>query len=62
MMVCRIINEKLVQSIEYNKIFFFFKNHAQNEAQRLVTELFLFLGKALKEVKASGLQLSFNIF
>ena len=29
---------------------------------RLVPELFLLLKKALYEVKASGLQLSFNIF
>ena len=40
----------------------FFKNHAENETGRLVLDLFLFLKKALYEVKASGLQLSFNIF
>ena len=39
-----------------------FKNHAENEAGRLVPELFLWFKKALYEVKASGLQLSFNIF
>ena len=37
-------------------IIFFFKNHAENEAGRLV------LNKALNEVKANGLQLSLNIF
>ena len=41
---------------------FFFKNHSENEAGRLVPEFFLFLKKALNEVKASDLHLSFNIF
>ena len=41
---------------------FFFKYHAENEAGRLVPDLFLFFKKALYEVKASGLQLSFNTF
>ena len=53
---------KFGQSIEYNKKKFFFKNHAQSKAERLVPDLFLFLKKALQEVKASSLQLSFNIF
>ena len=35
---------------------FFFKNHVENEAERLIPE------KALYEVKASGLQLGSNIF
>ena len=48
--------------IEYSKRIFFFKNHAGNEAGKLVPELFLFFNKALQEVKASDLQLSFNIF
>ena len=39
---------------------FYFKNHAENEAGRLVPDLFLFSKKALYEVKASDLQLSFN--
>ena len=39
----------------------FFKNHAENKARRLVADLLLYK-KALYEVKASGLQLSFNIF
>ena len=34
---------------------FFFKNHAENEARRLVPDLFLFSKKALYEVKATGL-------
>ena len=41
---------------------FFFKNNAKNEGGTLVPDLFLFLEKALYEVKASGLQPSFNIF
>ena len=41
---------------------FFFKSHAENETGRLVPGLFLFLKKALYEVKASGLQFSFNIY
>ena len=41
---------------------FLFKNHAQNEAVRLVPDLFLFFKKALYQVKASRLQLGSNIF
>ena len=37
------------------------KYHAQNEAGRIVTDLSLFLKKALYQVKTRGLQLSFNI-
>ena len=40
----------------------FFKNYAENEATRLVLDFFLFFKKALFEVKASALQLSFNTF
>ena len=40
----------------------FFKYHAENEAGRLVSDLFLFFEKTLHEVKASALQLSFNKF
>ena len=36
---------KFGQLIEYSKIFFF-KNHAENEARRLVLDLFLFFKKA----------------
>ena len=38
------------------------KNHAENKAGRQVPDLSLFFYKALYEVKARGLQLSFNIF
>ena len=48
------------QLIEYDKINI--ENHGENEAGKLVPELFLFFKKVLYEVKASGLQLSFNIF
>ena len=41
---------------------FFFKNNAENEAGTLVPGLFLFFKKSLYEVKANGLQLSFNDF
>ena len=41
----------------------FFKNQAENEAGRLVPDLFFFLKKkALYKVITSGLQLSFNVF
>ena len=38
------------------------KSHADNEAGRLVPDLFLFFRKALYEVKASVIQLSFKYF
>ena len=41
---------------------FFFRNHAENEAGKLVPDLFLFFKKALDEVKTSGQHLSFNTF
>ena len=37
---------KFGQLIEYNKRIFFFKNYAENEACRLVPDLFLFYEKA----------------
>ena len=37
---------KFGQSIEYNKRNIFFKNYAENEAGRLVPDLFLFSEKA----------------
>ena len=53
---------KFGQLIEYNKRnIFFFKNHAENEVERLVRNIFLFFKEALYEVKASGLELSFDI-
>ena len=53
---------KFGQLIEYNKSNIFFKSHAENKAGRLALYLFLFFKKALYEVKANGLQLSFNHF
>ena len=41
---------------------FFIKNYAENEAGRIVPDLFLFFKKALYEVKASSLELIFNYF
>ena len=41
---------------------FFFKNNAESEPGKLVQGLFLFFKKALYEVKASGIHLSFNIY
>ena len=45
----------------YSEKYFSSKNHAENEAGRLVPDP-LFFEKALHEVKASGLQFSFNVF
>ena len=41
---------------------FFFKNHAENETGKVVPDLFLLFKKALNEVKAGGLQVSFDMF
>ena len=41
---------------------FSFKNHAENDARRLVPDLFLFFIKASFQVQASDLQLNSNIF
>ena len=41
---------------------FLFRNPAENEAGTLFPDLLLYLKTALYEVKASGLQLNFNIF
>ena len=49
---------KFGQVIEYNKTFFS-NNHSENEAGRLAPD-FLFFKKALYEIKARGLQLSFK--
>ena len=38
-----------------------FESQAENEAVRLLPDLFLFLKKALYEVKASALQLSIQL-
>ena len=53
---------KFGQVTQYSKINIFFKNHGENEAGRLVPDIFLLFKKALYEVKASIMQLSFNIF
>ena len=53
---------KFGQLIEYNVKIFFFKNHEEKEAGRLVPDLFLFFKKSLNEGKASDQYLSFNIF
>ena len=45
-----------------NRNFFFSKIKTENDAGTLVSDLFYFFGKALYEVKANGLELSFNIF
>ena len=50
------------QAIDYNKRIVFFKNHTENEAGRLVPDLFLFFQKVSCEVNAGGLQFSFIIF
>ena len=54
---------KFGQVKEYNKRnIFFFNNHAENEAERLAPDLFLFFRKVLFEANASGLQPSYNQF
>ena len=50
------------QVIEENKINVFLQIHAGNKPGKLVPELILSFKKALYEVKASGIELSFNIF
>ena len=50
------------QLIEFSNRYIFLKNHAENEAGRLVPDLFTFSEKALYEIKANGRELSFNIF
>ena len=51
---------KFVQVIEYNKKKIFFKNDTENQGGITALDLFLFFKKALYEVKAKGLPLSFN--
>ena len=53
---------KFGQVVQDNKRNIFLQKSVENEAGRLVPDLFLFVKKALYEVKASGLQLSFNNF
>ena len=60
-MLPNILQSKENQTIKQNIAIeiFSFKNHAENETGRVVPDLFLFFGKALFEVKACILQLSF---
>ena len=53
---------KFSQLIECKNKIFFLKNHAEDEAGRLVLDLLLLCKIALLEIKVSGLQLSFNLF
>ena len=53
---------KLGQLIEYRKINTFFKSYPEDQAGKIVPDLFLFFKKVQYELKAGGLQLSFNIF
>ena len=53
---------KFGQLVNITREIFFFKNHPQNETEGLVPDPFLLFKKALYEVKASDLHLSFNIF
>ena len=53
---------ELGKLIEYNKRNIFLHDHAEIEAEGLVPDLFLSLKRTLHEVKASGLQHSFNIY
>ena len=53
---------KFGQVIEYNKRNIVVKIPVENEAGRLVPDLFLFFKNALYEVKASARQLSFKIY
>ena len=46
---------KFGQVIEYNKKIFSFKNHSENEAGRLVPDLFLLFKKASYEVTLNDL-------
>ena len=43
---------KFGQSVEYNKRQIFFKNYAQNEAEKLVPDFFLFFKKAFVRNKS----------
>ena len=54
--------KKATKSWNLVREIFICKNRAEYKAGRLVSDLFLFYKKALYEVKASGTQLTFNIF
>ena len=53
---------KIGQAIETTIEYFFIKNYSENEAGILFQDPFLFFKKALDELNANGLRLSFNIF
>ena len=53
---------KFGQLLEILWEIFFFENHAESEAGKLVPDLFLFFKKALYKVKTSGQYLTFNKF
>ena len=53
---------KFGQLTEYNMRIFFLKIYTRNEERRLCPDLFLFVIKALNELKASGQHVTFNIF
>ena len=53
---------KLGQLYNITRKIFFLENRIVNEVRRKVPDSFLFFKKALYEVKASDLQLEFNIF
>ena len=48
---------KFDQLIEYNKRNIFLKNHAENEAGRLIPDLFFFFKKKKLSMRTSGLRL-----
>ena len=50
------------QVIEFNTRNIFLQKSCENVVGKLVPDLFLLFNKALYKVKASGPQLSFNIF
>ena len=58
-MLSNISRSKSNQATKFGK---FFESHAENEAAKLVPDVFFFFNKALFEIKSSGLQPSFNIF
>ena len=51
----------LVSEKNITREIFFLKHHAENEAGKLVPDLFLLFKEAWYETKASVLQLNFNI-
>ena len=53
---------KLGHLIEYNKRNIFSKDYEENEAGRLVSDLFSCLKNVQYKVKANGLRLTLNIF